>query len=242
MAMRFASMAVLLFAAASAAASAGPQGGDPAEQRSEDRLESEYTRLLAMVRERKAPARQASGSIEVAGLPALGTLDAPVTVVEFGTLQCAFCRRHAFKTLPALLDYVDRGEVRYVYHDYPVAQEHRALAEAMLCAAEQDGYFEFRRSLQAQGNSFDPAQWRQSASIAGLDLVAFEECVAAGTKRDAVHAMLQTGRELGIRGTPTFLIGTSEAAGEPVRVERRIDGAQPSGLFLSEIDALLGAR
>jgi protein-disulfide isomerase len=205
----------------------------------DDRLEAEYEKLAALVRERKAPVKAATGVLDIEGLPALGAADAPVTIIEFGSVQCGFCRRHAYKTLPSLLDYVDKGQVRYVYHDYPTATEQRRVVEATLCAADQGGYFALRSGLVSGVRQPGAEQLRHLASIAGLDVGSFEDCVGSGRKEAKVSRLVETARGLGIRGTPTFLIGSAGETGNQVRIERRIDGAQPAAVFSGEIDALL---
>jgi predicted DsbA family dithiol-disulfide isomerase len=45
---------------------------------------------------------------------------------------------------------------------------------------------------------------------------------------------------LGIDGTPTFLIGKTPRAGEPMTVLGLISGARPFSAFKDEIDRLLG--
>ena len=205
----------------------------------DDRLEAEYEKLAALVRERRAPVKPASGLLDIQGLPALGAADAPVTIVEFGTVQCGFCRRHAYQTLPALLGYIEKGQVRYVYHDYPTAAEQRRVVEATLCAAEQDGYFALRSAMVSGAAQPGTDQLRRMADMAGLDVASLEDCMGSGRKDGKVGRLVETARGLGIRGTPTFLIGGKGETGNQVRIERRIDGALPATVFSGEIEALL---
>src|SRR3989338_5248460 len=77
--------------------------------------------------------------------PSPGPPDAPITVVEFGDLQCPFTARFHLNTLPALLtDY--SGQVRWVYRDMPIEKRHHQAAraaEAAACANEAGKFWEF---------------------------------------------------------------------------------------------------
>ena len=96
-----------------------------------------------------------------AGEPSLGKPDAPLTLVEFSDYQCPFCRRFFEQTLPALKSkYIDAGQLRYVFRDFPLDQIHpqaRQAAESVHCAAEQGKYWEMHdllfQSLRAPQSS-----------------------------------------------------------------------------------------
>jgi protein-disulfide isomerase len=67
----------------------------------------------------------APADVPVGDAPAKGDSDAPVTIVEYSDYQCPFCERHFQETLPQLLkNYVESGQVRYVYKDFPLTQIH----------------------------------------------------------------------------------------------------------------------
>ena len=70
---------------------------------------------------------------------ALGSDEAPVTLVEFTDLQCAFCRRFHAETFPLLKkNYIDTGKVRFVSRDMPL---------------EFHKYLSYAQSLERSGRS-----------------------------------------------------------------------------------------
>ena len=46
---------------------------------------------------------------------ALGRKDAPVTIVQYASMTCPYCRQFQLETFPVLKrEYIDTGKVRYV--------------------------------------------------------------------------------------------------------------------------------
>ncbi|HEY8536600.1 MAG TPA: thioredoxin domain-containing protein, partial [Vicinamibacterales bacterium] len=61
----------------------------------------------------------------------MGAADAPVTIVEYASLTCPHCAAFHTKTLPKLKEtYIDTGQVKLIYRDFPL--DRVALAAAMI--------------------------------------------------------------------------------------------------------------
>jgi predicted DsbA family dithiol-disulfide isomerase len=72
----------------------------------------------------------------------------------------------------------------------------------------------------------------------GLDDAAFRECVAATRHDQPIADDVSAANAVGISGTPTFVLGRSDARG----VEgQKVIGAQPVASFEERIQALLAA-
>ncbi len=194
--------------------------------------------LRSMVRQRSV-VKNEDFVVSVDGRAAIGRPEAAVTVIEFTDLQCGFCRRHFLSTFPALLErYVDTGQVRYVFFDFPVEARHPAAhvaAIAARCAADQNVVQPMRQRLFASAEPLGSDQLKKHAVALGLETADFSRCLDDDTKAEAVRRDLALGQQLAIRGTPTFLVGSSQAAGAQVRVARRIVGAQPLDVFETAI-------
>jgi protein-disulfide isomerase len=136
----------------------------------------------------------------------LGDPAAPVTVTEFGDLECPYCRSAA----PVLRELVEEsaGRVRLVWHHFPLFQVHpHALIAALAAeaAAEQGRFWEMQEALFAQQDRLAEPDLRAVGARLGLD----PDVVAGpGAQRfaDLVEADYLGGLELGIRGTPTLLV------------------------------------
>ena len=71
------------------------------------------------------------------------------------------------------------------------------------------------------------------ATELGLNAAEFNSCFDSGKYSSAVQANFSEGSQLGVSGTPSFFIGTSNGTGQ------KIVGAQPYSVFKQAIDALL---
>jgi cyclophilin family peptidyl-prolyl cis-trans isomerase len=151
-------------------------------------------------------------------LPALGEADAPVTVIEFSSVGCGHCANFNLNTLDSLLrDYVATGDVRYVSHF--IGGQSSLISE--LCAAEQGKYFAYERAA-FQGQSVE--------SVEGVDIAAFNACKEENRYQEAVVDASRHASNMGVSGTPTFIIRTDTdeqmvVGNRPEEVRRVIDEA-----------------
>jgi protein-disulfide isomerase len=201
----------------------------------------EIARLLAIARKNQSASRDFSAEFDISAHPFIGPADAPVVMVEFGSYQCGFCRKHFANTLPELQrDYVDTGKLRYVFFDVALDKRHQhaaKAAEAAHCANEQGEFLAYRsvlfRSKKAAAE-FLP----EHAAAVGLDTAAFTRCLDSQRHRVRPQADRALSRTLRVRGTPSFFLGRLHPDGERVIVNRRIGGARPYALFSKQIDTL----
>jgi protein-disulfide isomerase len=182
--------------------------------------------------------------LSVAGAPARGMADAPVTLIEFTDYQCPFCRRYSTETKPQLVkDYVETGKLRYVMRQFPIESLHPQApkaAEAALCAGDQGKYWEMDALLFKDQQPRQPEQLKALADEIGLDRARFGECLDGNTYAATVQDDLKAGMAAGVRGTPAFFLGLTASA-EPgqIRATETIVGAQPYPAFQQTIDRLL---
>jgi protein-disulfide isomerase len=189
--------------------------------------------------QQQQPPPEPTGPVEVSEEGAAfvtGDPNAPVTIVEFTDYQCPFCARHASQTMPQIkANFVDTGQARYVIMDFPIVNNHpqaAKAAEAARCAGDQDAYLAMHEAIfvnqqQWSGNTQATSLFIDYAEQIGLDTAVFAECLEGGRYETAVLANLQTGVELGIRGTPSFFLNGYF-----------VNGAQPYELFEQAIGEL----
>jgi protein-disulfide isomerase len=140
---------------------------------------------------------------------ALGSPEAPVTMVEFADLQCPFCAQYQRDVFPTLLNrYIRTGKLRVELHLLRfIGPDSDRLARVAAAASQQNRMFQF----------VDLAYARQGAENSGYATQQFIDKLAAdaGLKQTSagsaanqqVSQSEQIAKTLGINSTPSFLIG-----------------------------------
>lgn len=154
-----------------------------------------------------------------------GSAEAPLAVVVFSDFECPFCRSFAQTLLPPFRnEYVTTGKVILSFRHLPLKrhQSARPAAEAAMCAHEQGRFWTLHDAFFAQPSSLREID--KTASDIGLETTNFVSCKGSERPGRAVKADLDLARQLEIRATPTFLVGSNEN-GKAVRVTTRFTGA-----------------
>ena len=153
--------------------------------------------------------------------PVGGNPDGEVTLVEFFDYRCAYCRR-VVSSMRALLD--EDRELRVVFKELPVlGPDLERAARAALASRRQGGYVPFHFALMAADDLSLPGI-RAAAEAVGLDADRLEADMAAPEVNAAIQANYALANELGIEGTPAFVIGTQLIPGavDKARLEELI--------------------
>jgi protein-disulfide isomerase len=169
---------------------------------------------------------------------------AKIAIVEFSDFQCPFCARYVRDTYSQLRkQLVDNGVVDYVFRNYPLSSHPLAVkaAQAAECAGAQRKYWQMHDTLFANQDKLQDAELRNHARTLGLDIGAFEACLADNRTASKVREDTAEGTRLGVTGTPTFFIGIKEPTGK-IRLSRRFTGVQSYESFKLAIDELARDR
>lgn len=193
-----------------------------------------------------APTRPAFEETEVTigDAPYLGDASATVTLMEFSDYQCPFCSRHYRDVMPALVEeYVETGKLKYVMKENPILSIHpRAMpaSQAALCAKDQNKYWEMHNLIFDNQRELADENLKAHAETLGLDTVSFNDCLDSGKYLERVQDDLADGRDLGVRGTPGFVLGLTDP-NDPNKATMKefINGAQSLDNFKRTIDGLL---
>lgn len=152
------------------------------------------------------------------GEMAQGDPDAPVTIIEYASLTCPYCRKFHTATYPRLKkELIDTGRVRYILRAFPIGNTAAAAAVVTRCAPEEDRFTLFEKYLTQQEKwtsqevRFDALY--EIAARTGMSRAAFDRCLDNQEIIDGVKWSKQRGRELGVTGTPTFFINGEKKTG-----------------------------
>lgn len=143
--------------------------------------------------------------------PVSGNPKGEITVVEFYDYRCGFCKRAA----PAVteLQKVD-PRVRVVYKDFPILGEPSELAaKAALASQTQGKHQAFHEALLASQSDMTKEAILKIATKVGLDPKRLEADMADPKWQTVIAKNRALARELGISGTPGFIVGNELVPG-----------------------------
>ncbi|MBN1303376.1 MAG: DsbA family protein [Anaerolineales bacterium] len=162
------------------------------------------------------------------GFQSVGPKEAPIVLVEFSDFGCSFCAKWHNETYATLMAAYP-GQIRFVYRNVPF----RAFdaAEASLCAAEQNSYWQYHDKLFSYEHGLDQAALLQYAEDLELNLEAFTACLEENRYQDVIQEDMDFATNLGVNSTPTFFVN-----GLP------LIGAQPLSAFKQVIDKELAGE
>lgn len=161
----------------------------------------------------------------------MGDPNAPVVIEEYSDFLCSFCARFASETEPQLIEeYIATGEVYFIYKNYPLQQASFPIAEASLCAAEQEKFWEYHDILFANFNpqAVSSRRLEAYAEAIELDVDQFRSCIQSNRYRADVEKSQLEGVNAGLESTPTFFVNG-----------KMLEGAQPFSMFQQAIEAAL---
>ena len=151
----------------------------------------------------------------------MGRADAPITVIEYGSVSCPHCARFNNNVFPAFkAKYIDTGKVRYVFREFLTQPADFAAAGFLMArCVGRDRYLAVVDDIfHAQENIFAsndlPGGLRAIGEKYGLSKSAFEACVRDPEAQKALDARQTAAQASGVDGTPTFLINKERLEGE----------------------------
>jgi protein-disulfide isomerase len=143
--------------------------------------------------------------------PERGPKDAPVTIVEFGDLQCPACKA-AQPTIEALV--AAEPNARFVFQNFPLEMHNWAAKGAAYAdcvgRASNDAFWKFvsktyetQADITAETADEKLTAIADGAGVKGADIAA---CAAKPDTKAHVDASLALGKSVDVTGTPTLFI------------------------------------
>ena len=143
--------------------------------------------------------------------PVSGNPRGEVTLVEFYDYRCGYCKRAASAVTE--LQKVD-PRVRVVYKDFPILGEPSELAAKAALASQAQGKHQvFHEALLASHADMTKEAILKIAVGVGLDAKRLEADMANPKWQAVIDKNRALARELGISGTPGFIVGSELVSG-----------------------------
>ncbi len=143
-------------------------------------------------------------ALTAADLPSVGPQDADVTVVEFYDYNCGYCKR----ALPDLVNLLEEDDsLRFVFHEMPIlSASSRIVALWSLASHKQDKFFEYHSALMNHRGSKPESLLRKIGEDLGMDVEKLKEDANSDEVKQMLENSSRIAREIGIRGTPAFIV------------------------------------
>jgi protein-disulfide isomerase len=143
--------------------------------------------------------------------PARGPKDAPVTIVEFGDLQCPACKA-AQPAIEGLI--AAEPNARFVFQNFPLEMHNWAAKGAAyadcVAQASNDAFWKFiaktyetQSNITAENADEKLTALADDAGVKGADIAA---CASTPVAKAHVDASIALGKSVNVTGTPTIFI------------------------------------
>ena len=137
----------------------------------------------------------------------LGPANAPVTLVEYGDLECPNCKAAA-PAVRLLLTHFS-GKLRFVFRHFPLEEVHPHALQAALAAESAGGQGKFwpMHDLIFENQAhLKASNLRACAQQLELDMVRFDADMADELYLQRIREQIEGGSRSGVRATPTFFL------------------------------------
>jgi protein-disulfide isomerase len=143
----------------------------------------------------------------------IGDPDAPVVVREFADYQCPACKSFASASERLKNEYVESGQVRFVFFDLPLDQHQNAVPAALAarCAGDQDSYWAmhdelFDKQIEWSGSGSPTDTFTRYAEDLGLEARRFRRCMDTELHIEDIEQSRNVAMQLRLTSTPSVLV------------------------------------
>lgn len=159
--------------------------------------------------------------------PTTGNPNGDVVLVEFFDYNCGYCK----SVQKELMDLIKNdGKIKFVFKELPILSESSlAATKAALAAHRQGKYVEYHTALMGKRGALDKDSILQLARDVGLDVNRLKADMESPEIARIIAKEKELGEQIGVRGTPAFVLG-----------DRLIGGAVPKAELIGMIAAERG--
>ena len=166
-----------------------------------------YDLILNYSREKAKEAEKTAISLSYnsEGDGRFGNPNASFIIYEYSDYNCGYCKK-LFKTLQTLINEDD--DILIVIKEFPILSESSVLAaKAALAAEEQNKFLEYHLALMNSVGRITEDSLKSIATMVGLNMEQFRAAISSNKFDQILRRNINSGRAIGIEGTPALLIG-----------------------------------
>lgn len=153
---------------------------------------------------------------------ALGSKDAPVTIIEYASMTCPHCATFTKDVFPKLKSaYIDTGKVRFIFREFPLDQVALAASALARCVAKDDvqKFFTVIDVLFKQQNDLASdalGTINRVGKQAGFSEQMIKDCVQGDptVQKGILDTREYAYTKLKVNSTPSFFVNGSLVKGE----------------------------
>lgn len=163
--------------------------------------------------------------------PVAGNPDGDITVVEFFDYNCGYCKRGT----PEVAKLIETDKkVRVVFRELPILSKgSEEAAKYALAAKKQGKYWNMHLGLMNNRGQNNEASALKVAAELGLDVEKLKADAKSAEVAEELARSEALAKEMGINGTPHFLVGDKSIPGAPddlhTQLEELVVGMRKSG-------------
>lgn len=139
--------------------------------------------------------------------PRIGDPNAKVKIVEFFDYDCGYCKQMAAIKAKIV---EENPDIQYVFKEYPILGESSVLkAKAALAvySIDKEKYMQFHLALLSSTEIKNEEHIIEVAGTLGIDIEKLRASFHNTKWNDIINANMNLAREIGIMGTPGYVIG-----------------------------------
>lgn len=166
---------------------------------------NEYQKKSTQARQDNALEKNKDFLFKDNGDPEAGNPEGDVTIVEFFDYNCHFCKS-AFADVQDLVK--KDGKVRVVFKEFPIlGPSSETAAKWALAAHKQKKYFEFHKALMGNKEPVNDTLLEKIATNVGMSVDQAKKDITGTEILLQIEKNRSLANQLGINGTPAFVIG-----------------------------------
>ena len=175
-------------------------------------VEGYYNKQTESKKAQQGPLTQLpAGLVDSPSDPYAGDKDAKITVVEFFDYNCGYCKQVA-SDLERVIN--EEKDIKVVFKELPILSESSKLAARYALAANKQGkYLPYHMALLKHQGGVDETFLAEAAKTAGLDFDKLKKDADGQDVIDILNKNIDLARDLGVQGTPFFVIGKEKVPG-----------------------------